>query len=98
VLKAQKAYTQSQGTIPSLTRRLTGGQDTAGQAYEMALTNYLGRAGSLADTQSAAQALTKVPGGTIEERLANAQNDPNFPYDLSDLDPYELEYLKLKVR
>lgn len=90
------AVTKAEQALPRnpVTKMLFG--KGANATYESALTNYLDRKGELSDAQAVAQSLTKYQG-SLEDRIAAAQADPAFKYDLSGLDPYTRKYLGLKI-
>lgn len=67
---------------------LGGGAD----AYESSLTNILDRKGTLAEVQEVLGVLQGVQGGSIDERIANSG-----VAGLQQLDPYERQYLALKL-
>jgi hypothetical protein len=64
--------------------------------YEQSLQSILHRSGSLQDLNDAMAGLAQYPG-SLQDKIAAAQQDDSFEFDLSGLDPYEQEYLKLKL-
>lgn len=96
----RKTY-QGSHPVDYLLDKLPGGGMLSGtqgrrQDYENSLVSVLTRQGSMQDLQAAVQGLAQYPGG-LQDKLAAADADPNFEFDLSGLDPYEQEYMKLKL-
>lgn len=94
VTKARQARDSSMFAPIQRKMGMTPSVDTA---YEQALTNVIHRMGNMDDAQSVAAALQGYPGD-IKAKMAAAQADPNFEFDLTQLDPYTQQYLELKVR
>lgn len=77
-------------------KRLIWGKTSEDNQYEQTLANYLDRKGELEDAQAVLSRLGRYQG-SLDERIAASQADPNFEYDLSTLDPYTRKYLALKL-
>jgi len=88
VSKARQGY-ESMANNP-VSRFLFGSGRNA--AYETSLTNVLDRKGTLAEVQEVIPVLQRVQGATIDEKIANS----GLP-GLQSLDPYERQYLQLKL-
>ncbi len=91
-----KAIEDAEANMPGnpFTRYFRG--ESANRQLETALTGYLDRAGELQDAQAVASQLSRYQG-SLDDRIAQAQNDPDFEYDLSQLHPYTRKYLGLKL-
>ena len=90
------AINKAEKALPTnpLTRFFYGTKANA--QYEQTLANYLDRKGELEDAQAVLSRLGRYQG-SLDERIAASQADPNFEYDLSTLDPYTRKYLALKL-
>ena len=92
--QADKARSSYEGVMSSVGRKL--GLDGGAANYEQSLTNILDRKGELEDAQAVLNGLTRYKG-SLDERIAAAQSDDTFEFDLSQLDPYTRQYLSLKI-
>lgn len=68
------------------------GLDGGRSGLETALTAVLDRKGTLAEVHGVLPVLSKVPGATIDEKIVNSGIE-----GLQQLDPYERQYLQLKL-
>ena len=89
VNKARGGY-ESMANNP-VSRFLFGNGRTS--AYETALTNVLDRKGTLSEVQEVLPVLQQAPGASVDEKIANS----GVP-GLQSLDPYERQYLQLKLQ
>jgi hypothetical protein len=80
----------------SLYEKFTGKPSGERIAYGTELEGILDRTGNLGDMNDMLGMLAQYPG-SLQDKMAAAQADEAFDYDLSQLGPYEREYLKFKL-
>jgi hypothetical protein len=95
-LNSTRGNFQGFSPLSSAYEWFTGKPSGERTAYGSELEGILQRAGSMTDMNEMLGMLAQYPG-SIDQKMAAAQADENFDFDLSQLSPYEREYMQFKL-